>query len=90
MDNLCQLRFEVVQQVLLWMRVIVDASGSSMADAIMAEPGRAPLVRVPSGACSRAETKGGGAPTGMSATAAVAGKPIHTPPSLGDRRPKAF
>src|SRR5437899_4892952 len=47
-----------------------------------------------SGACSRAEAKGGGAPTGMSATAAVAGKPIHTPSSLRGRRskgvPKAF
>src|SRR5258708_17006365 len=57
------------------------------ADAVTAEPGRAPLVRVRSGACSRAEAEGGGAPTGMSATAAVAGKPIYTPPSLRPKRP---
>ena len=38
---------------------------------------------------SRAEAKGGGAPTGMSATAAVAGKPIHTPTSLRRKRPDA-
>jgi hypothetical protein len=37
-----------------------------------------PVVRVRSGACSSAETKGEGAPTGMSTTAAVAGRPIHT------------
>ena len=59
------------------------------ADAVTAEPGRAPLVRVRSGACSRAEAKGGGAPTGMSATAAVVGKPIYTPPSLRRKRPNA-
>src|SRR5260370_41418465 len=58
------------------------------ADAVTAEPGRAPLVRVRSGA-SRAEAKGGGAPTGVSAMAAVAGKPIYTPPSLRRKRPNA-
>src|SRR6266567_2690592 len=52
-------------------------------------PDRAPLVRVRSGACSRAEAKGGGAPTGMSATAAVASRPIYTPPSLRRKRPNA-
>src|SRR5579859_6491980 len=58
-------------------------------DAVVAEPGHAPLVRVRSGACSRAEAKGGGAPTGMSATAAVASRPIYTPPSLRRKRPNA-
>ena len=81
-------RVQVVQHVLLQTVLMVRASGSSTADAIMAEPGRASLVRGLSGACSRAEAKGGGAPTGMSATAAVAGKPIHTRPSLRDRRSK--
>src|SRR5438132_141944 len=38
---------------------------------------------------SRAEGKGGGAPTGMSATAAVASKPVHTPKSLRRQRPNA-
>src|SRR5260370_36628416 len=56
----------------------------------MAEPGRAPLVRVPSGACSRADAKGEGAPTGMSATTAVAGRPIYTSPAYGESAPKAF
>src|SRR5260370_35658883 len=56
----------------------------------MAEPGRAPLVRVPSGACSRADAKGEGAPTGMSATTAVAGRPIYTSPAYGESVPKAF
>ena len=69
--------------------VIVDAGGSLTAQAVTAEPGRAPLVRVRSGACSRAEAKGGGTPTGMSATAAVVGKPIYTPPRLRRRRPNA-
>ena len=48
-----------------------------------------PACCLRSGACSRAEAKGGGAPTGMSATAAVAGKPIYTPPRLRRRRPNA-
>src|SRR6266567_8810116 len=47
------------------------------------EPGLCCLaVRVRSGASSRAEAKGEGVPTGMSATAAVAGKPKYTPTSL--------
>jgi hypothetical protein len=40
---------------------------------LVAEPGHASLVRVPTGACSRTDAKGGGAPTSMSATAALAG-----------------
>src|SRR5579859_3017736 len=50
----------------------------------------AALVHMPSGACSRAEAKGGGAPTGMSATAAVAGRPKYTPPAYGQGVPGAF
>jgi len=69
----------------LWV-VIGDASGSWRRTPSRAEPGRAPLVRVRSGAYSRAEAKGGGAPTGMSAMAAVAGKPIYTPPSICRKR----
>ena len=38
---------------------------------------------------SRAEAKGGGAPTGISATAAVAGKPIYTLTTLRRKRPNA-
>ncbi len=72
------------------MVVIVNASGSLTAVAVMGEPGHAPFVRVLTGACSRAEAKGEGAPTGMSATAAVASKPIHTPPAYGESVPKAF
>ena len=49
-----------------------------------------PFVRVLTGACSRAEAKGEGAPTGMSTTVAVAGRPIHTRPAYAAGVPKAF
>src|SRR5919199_699045 len=65
-----------------------DAGGSLTQQVLVAEPGHAPLLGVPTGACSRAEAEGGGAPTGMSATAAVAGRPIHTLLSLRGRRSK--
>ena len=57
-----------------------DARGSSTVGR-HGEPVRAPLARMPLEPGSRAETKGGDAPTGMSATAAVAGKRRYTPPA---------
>jgi hypothetical protein len=62
----------------------------SAADAVTAEPGRALLVRVRSGARLQGRAKGEGAPTGMSATAAVASRPKYTATAYESGVPRAL